>query len=64
MNIKEVWWGGNDWIDLAQNNDRWRAAVNAEMNFPVPVPYSVEKSSLAENLIASQEGPCSTELVS
>ena len=54
--------GGNDWIDLAQVNDKWPAAVNAEMNFPVP--YNVEKSSLAENLIASQDRPCSTELVS
>jgi len=54
--------GGNDLIDLAQYNDRWPADVNAEMDFPVP--YNVEKSSLAEKLITSQEGPCSTELVS
>jgi hypothetical protein len=24
-----------DWIDLAQNRDRWRALVNAVMNIPV-----------------------------
>ena len=24
--------GGIDWIDLAQNRDRWRAVLNAVMN--------------------------------
>jgi hypothetical protein len=26
---------GVDWIDLAQNKDRWRALVNAEMKLRV-----------------------------
>jgi hypothetical protein len=28
MDIQEVGCGGLDWIDLAQDSDRWRALVN------------------------------------
>jgi len=28
--------GGTDWIDLAQNRDRWQPLVKALMNFRVP----------------------------
>jgi len=27
---------GIDWIDLAQDRDRWRSLINAEMNLRVP----------------------------
>ena len=27
---------GMDWIDMAENRDRWRAFVNAVMNLGVP----------------------------
>jgi uncharacterized protein YebE (UPF0316 family) len=35
MNLREVGWGGTDWIDLAQDRDRWRAFVNTAMNLRV-----------------------------
>ena len=35
MDLKEVGWGGMDWIDLAQDRDRWVALVNVVMNLVV-----------------------------
>jgi hypothetical protein len=36
MDLQEVGVGGVDWIDLAQGRNRWRAVVNAIMNFRFP----------------------------
>jgi hypothetical protein len=34
--LREIGWGGIDWIDLAQDRDQWRALVNTVMNLRVP----------------------------
>jgi hypothetical protein len=35
MDLREIGWGGMDWIDLAQNRDQWRALLNTVMNLRV-----------------------------
>jgi hypothetical protein len=36
IDLREKGWDGVDWIDLAQEKDKWRALVNTVMNFRVP----------------------------
>jgi hypothetical protein len=36
MDLIEIGWDGMDWIDLAQDRDRWRALMKTVMNLRVP----------------------------
>jgi hypothetical protein len=51
------WDGGLEWIDLAQERDRWRAVVNEVMDFRFHKIRGV--SWLTEDLLSPQEGQCS-----
>jgi hypothetical protein len=33
MDLREIAWGGIDWIDVAQDRDQWRALANTAMDF-------------------------------
>jgi hypothetical protein len=36
MDLIHIGWGGEDWIELGQDRDRWRNLVNAVLNLQVP----------------------------
>jgi hypothetical protein len=40
MDLREIGLGCVDWIQLAQDTDRWRAVVSAVMNLRVLAPRS------------------------
>jgi hypothetical protein len=40
MDLRDIGWGGVEWIHLAQDRDRWRAVVGAVMNLGVLAPRS------------------------
>jgi hypothetical protein len=40
MDLRETGWADVEWIQLAQDRDRWRAVVNAVMNLRVLAPRS------------------------
>jgi hypothetical protein len=35
-NLREIGWDCRDWIDLAQDRDRWVSLINTIMNLRVP----------------------------
>jgi len=39
MALQEVGLGTMDWIELAQNRDRWRELVNGVMNLRIPYNF-------------------------
>jgi hypothetical protein len=40
MDLREIGWGVVEWIDLAEDRDRWQAVVNVVMNLWVLAPRS------------------------
>jgi hypothetical protein len=36
MDLREIGWGGMEWIDMSQDRDQWRALVSMVMNLLVP----------------------------
>jgi hypothetical protein len=36
MHLREMGWGGMDWIDLAEDRNQCRALVNTLMNLRIP----------------------------
>jgi len=36
MDVQELGWAGMDWIDQAQDRDRWQVLVNVVVNLWVP----------------------------
>jgi hypothetical protein len=40
MDLREIGWGSTDWIQLAQDRERWRALVNTVMSLRVLAPRS------------------------
>jgi hypothetical protein len=36
MGLREIGWGGMEWINVAQDGDQWLALVNTVMDLRVP----------------------------
>jgi hypothetical protein len=36
MDLREIEWGGRDWINLAEDKDQWRTLVNTVMKLRIP----------------------------
>jgi hypothetical protein len=36
MDLRDIGWGGMDWINLAEDRDQWKALARTVMNLRVP----------------------------
>jgi hypothetical protein len=39
IDLREIGWGGMDWIHLAQDRDQWRAPANTVINLRIPKKF-------------------------
>jgi len=46
MNLREVVWGGVDWMHLAQDTNQWRAAVNTGNFMTICMTISFSRSAV------------------
>jgi hypothetical protein len=53
--LLEIGWGGVDWIALAQDREKWRALVNAVMNFRVLYAGKLSSSYIIEGPLSSSQ---------
>jgi hypothetical protein len=54
MDVRDIVWGGIDWIHLVQDRDQWPALGNTIINFQVRVML---RNSLAERPVATRRTP-------
>jgi len=59
MDFQEVGWGRGDWMELAQDRDRWRALVGTLRNFRGSISAGNFLTSCKFYWLVSQEGLCS-----
>jgi hypothetical protein len=48
VDIKEIGWEGVNWIDLAQDRDKWRDPTNKVMNLRVAISVLAGEQSAFE----------------
>jgi hypothetical protein len=48
MDLRKIGWRSVDWMQLAQDRDRWRALVNTVMSLRVLAPRNYLVSSLMQ----------------
>ena len=61
MDLQEVGGGRGDWMEFAQDRDRWRALVGTVSDFRVSTNAGNFLTSCKVYWLASQEGLCSME---